>query len=344
MKTIHATGTLYIAPLLVIFSLFFNSSLSGDPAQSTSGNADNTIRFIIFDFTPRSSSIDSSTISRVFREEFKRRNRFSVLDIDEINKETARKDTELSPAGTRNRAVSIGKSVHAHKIIIGEIVTIEQKERLTVDVIDIKTGTTDFSMQHDEDPMTTGTTAMFANSVADRVLGIEPETKKSARKDAAGISFGMLSPWREIGPYLNTMLLTKAHYEYPTGIYKNTALDFSIGYARTSTKSSIAGDLTMRFVPLTVSLAARFPVFSTSWLPVPVLYGGCGITYLSLSGTAGNQSISRQGVDITALAGMGLSFSLTDTLYFQLQTMLYYLYEDIEVTYYYYGVMLQYRL
>lgn len=357
MKSIYTTVTTSGILLIAVFLLITKCALFSETLHEGPEHSDSNLRVVIFDFTALSENIHSGIISRVFRNEFHKRNRFSVLDIEEINKDlTARQETVRNAAEKRKRAVYIGTSIDAHKIIIGDIITTENRERLTVDVIDVKTGNSVFSMHHDEERMSSEKTAVFANTVADRILGIEtlPAVKegnrlggiekKSPGNHAVGISIGVLSPWRKIEPYLNSMLLTKAHYTFPTGIYNNTDIDTSIGYARTGTKDSIAGTMEMVFVPVTVNLAAGFPVFSASWMPVPVLYGGCGLTYLSLSGTAGKQGVSKQGVDITATAGMGLSFTLTDTLFIQLQAMLYYLYEDIEVTYYYYGVMVRYRL
>ena len=339
--------------------------LCGTIAQCSSVYADDevyrekgtgtTIRIISFDFTTGTASPDRGNLSRIFRDEFKQRAQFSVLDIEEINKALVQPE-HAAPSGTaQGRAIYIGKSVNSHKVIIGRIRSQPQSERLTVEIVDTMTGTPDFSEHLDEERLSAESVAAFSRQVADRMLGIAPvaHRERAPREHilpshitgnhAGGLSFGIITPWKEISPYLNNALLVKAHYAYPTDLIKNSEIDCSIGYDGTETKNSISG-IDMVLVPITATLSTQVPLFSSPMMPIPVLYGGCGITYLSLSGTATGQTISKQGVDITALAGIGLSFKPADSLVFQLQTMLYYLYEDILVTYYYYGIMMQYRM
>jgi len=318
-------------------------------------NAEADLRVIVFDFSDNAAAADPAAVSRAFRDEIKKFGQFSVLDIDKINRAVASAPPRTGGAvSAREKALAIGKSVGAHRVITGEMAGKGAAIRLTAEVLDTDRAAVDLSRSIEQGPLTDAGIRSFARDVAEgmlRVIHEKAEREKAQKKEpetsrppSAGISFGMLRPGEKISPYLDTTFFTRLTYAHPLDCFRNTGVELSIGYARAGSTDAIQGEVDMVLAPFIASMVRRFHLSDRAYIPDPVIYGGGGITYLLLSGESAGARVSKRGFDLTAVCGAGLSFALSASFSIEFQALIYYLYEDIEVTYRYCGIALQHLL
>ncbi len=344
----HATPRWFFAALLCC-ALFTHEHRAADAGEQKK-NVEADLRVVVFDFTAGPGVTDTDAAGRAFRDELKKFAQFSLLDIGTINRALASARPEAAgPGSVREKALAVGRTIGAHKVITGMVRKDGDTMKLTAEVLDTGEAAVDLDRRFEKGALTDEDIRSFARNVAEGMLGVirEKEPKKEpekARPHSAGLSFGVLDPGEKISAYLNTTFLVRLNYTCEMSLFRNTGLEVSAGYARAGSTDAIAGEVDMTLVPFTALLVRRFHLSDRFYIPDPVIYGGGGITYLYLSGKSRGETVSRRGFDLTAAGGAGLAFPLPGPLSIQFQALLYYLYEDIVVTYRYYGIALQYLL
>ncbi len=327
--------------------LFTHEHRAADAGEQKK-NVEADLRVVVFDFNPGPGVTDAAAAGNVFRDELKKFAQFSLLDIGTINRAVAPAWAGKADIETvRKQALTVGKAIGAHKVITGEIRRSADSIKITAEVLDTEKSSVDLSRHFERGTLSDEEIRSFAREVAEGMLAVirEEAPKKEpekARAASAGISFGVLDPGEKISAYLGTTFLVRFNYTCGLDFLRNTGLEFSAGYARAGSTGAIEGDVDMMLLPLTASLVHRFHISDRFYIPDPVIYGGGGATFLYLSGKSRGETISRRGFDLTAVGGAGLAFPLSGTFSAQFQALLYYLYEEIEVTYRYYGITLQY--
>lgn len=302
------------------------------------------LRVLVLDFASSMDKKTSSGLSNIIRNEFANNKNFVTFRIDVVKNLVVPERFKKKGSDFKDFAVYIGKSLRAHKVVIGNVSNDDKSVIVEIKIIDVLSGKVELekNINISKNEIDIKLQAI-AKSITHGIL----EGRKIDKKyddDSHGvysdlsISTGFLKPLGDVSGSLNPSILYTIHFNFNTPFYPWMKLELSGGFSRLKGNGIEDGSARLFFVPVLASLSMKFPVSSNPLVPKPVLIFGGGITYLYLEKEQFGSSISSRGYDPTGFIGLSVYMEPFSRAFIQLENRYHYLHERAAVVYIYGGI------